>query len=62
MQGNLTWTGQTVTFLLYVERVIALMALPWLRSWPAWAAFALHVFFGIVWYSAALLMPLGTFL
>ncbi len=62
MHGNFAWTGQTVTFLLYVESAIALMALPWRRVWPAWAAFTLHVFFGIVWYSAALLMPIGTFL
>jgi hypothetical protein len=59
--GNFAWTGQTVTFLLYVESAVALMAMPWRRAWPAWAAFALHVFFGMVWYLAPLLLPLGTF-
>tara|TARA_R110002072_G_scaffold102260_2_gene224992 strand:+ start:619 stop:1782 length:1164 start_codon:yes stop_codon:yes gene_type:complete len=62
MQGNFAWTGQTVTFLLYVESVIALLAVPWQRAWPAWGAFALHVLFGIIWYLAAFMFPLGTFL
>jgi hypothetical protein len=62
MQGNFAWTGQTVTFLLYVETAIALMAVPGRHAWPAWWAFGLHVLFGIIWYSAALFLPLGTFL
>ncbi|MGJ7612697.1 hypothetical protein [Variovorax sp. GB4R4] len=62
MQGNFAWTGQTVTFLLYVESAIAVAAVAWRRAWPAWAAFGLHVIFGAIWYSAALLMPIGTFL
>lgn len=62
MAGNFAWTGQTVTFLLYVESTIALMALAWLRAWPAWGAFALHVCFGTIWYSAALFLPVATFL
>lgn len=61
MEGNFAWTGQTVTFLLYVESAIALLPLPRQRAWPAWAAFAVHVFFGAIWYLAPLLLPLGTF-
>jgi hypothetical protein len=61
-QGNFAGTGQTVTFPLYAESMIALLAVPWRRAWPAWGAFTLHVLFGIVWYSAALFMPFGTFL
>jgi hypothetical protein len=62
MQGNFAWTGQTVTFLLYVESTICLTAIAWDRSWYAWGALALHVLFGIIWFSAAFFMPLGTFL
>lgn len=62
MDGNFAWTGQTVTFLLYVESTIALMGVSWQRAWPAWGAFGLHVLFGIVWYLAAFFFPLGTFL
>ncbi|MGO4305369.1 hypothetical protein [Cupriavidus sp. RAF12] len=62
MHGNFAWTGQTVTFLLYVESTIALTGMPWRRAWPAWGAFGLHVLFGVVWYLAAYFLPLGTFL
>ncbi|MGO4395003.1 hypothetical protein AB4Z46_26970 [Variovorax sp. M-6] len=62
MQGNFAWTGQTVTFLLYVQSAIALCRLPRRSALPGWVAFAPHVVFGAVWYSAALFMPLGTFL
>ncbi|WP_067757707.1 hypothetical protein [Orrella dioscoreae] len=50
--GNFAWTGQAVTFMLYVESMIALLAVPTRRAWPAWAAFALHVAFGVILYSA----------
>jgi hypothetical protein len=62
MHGNFAWTGQTVTFLLYVESTIALMALPWWRAWPAWIAFGLHVMCGVVWYSAAYVFPINAFM
>lgn len=62
MQGNFAWTGQTVTFLLYVQSAISLCRLPKQSALPGWVAFAPHVVFGVVWYAAALAMPLGTFL
>jgi hypothetical protein len=59
--GNFAWTGQTVSFIIYVESAIALMALGWKQAWPAWLAFAFHVVFGVIWYSAGFVLERGTF-
>jgi hypothetical protein len=52
MDGNFAWTGQTAVFLVYVESVLLLVSRPDLLRWrnAAWAAFAVHVLCGIVWY------------
>lgn len=36
MQGNFVWTGQTVTFLLYVQSAITLCRLPWRSAQLGW--------------------------
>jgi hypothetical protein len=60
MHGNFAWTGQTVTFLLYVQTSIALCGLR-RHALLGWVAFAPHVVFGAVWYLVALFLPMGTF-
>ena len=53
-EGNFAWTGQTAVFLIYVESLLLLIARPDLSRWRtvAWAAFAVHVLCGVVWYAA----------
>ena len=52
-EGNFAWTGQTAVFLIYVESLLFLLVRADLSRWrpAAWAAFALHVFCGVVWYA-----------
>lgn len=54
MDGNFAWTGQTCVFLLYIESLLALLAARVARPMRivAWAAFALHVLSGAIWYGA----------
>jgi len=53
MDGNFAWTGQTAVFLIYVESLLLLITRPELLRWrsTAWAAFAVHVACGVVWYA-----------
>ena len=52
-EGNFAWTGQTAVFLIYVESLLLLIVRSDLARWrrAAWAAFALHVVCGVVWYA-----------
>lgn len=61
MHGNFAWTGQAVTFILYVESAIALVAISWRKSILAWIAFAIHVIFGAIWFATPYFMLVGTY-
>lgn len=61
MHRNFAWTGQVVTFLLYVESAIALVAVSWRQSILAWIAFAIHVIFGAIWFATPYFMLVGTY-
>jgi hypothetical protein len=51
MQGNFAWTGQTATFLIFVESMLYLLTQPpggGVRA--AWIVFGVHVVCGFIWY------------
>jgi hypothetical protein len=62
MQGNLFWTAQTVMFLLYVESMLFAASQKWRQFKSAWAVMAVHVLFGIIFYTATALFPAGRYL
>jgi hypothetical protein len=61
--GNFAWTGQTATFLAYVESVLFLVTSHVDQAWrrASWAAFAVHVACGIGWYALVFTQSWHTF-